>query len=570
MRFSKWTLAKQLWFLSGLFMANILFVGLIEMRNSHEMVNQLKIIADKQFPAIHNMTLADMIHEGLEAVTYHAIIASEKRDYETVKKLKDEYKTASDNGIQYLNNIYDLKLNEGQVKMVQEVMPKFKEYIAAGEQIVNLVAANDRPKALTLMEDYHKKFEMMEGEFGRLGSLIEKESQESRNLALGQAAKSEFWNSFLVGLSLLIGFTIAFFLIRNMVKNFQKIIGHLSSEVSQLGTTSTQVNVTSQRLAEAATEQSASIEETVSSMEEITSMLDQTSHHSTKTLQIADDSQKVATEGRTTISRLTHAMDEIEDSNAKLERIVGLIEDIRQKTKVINDIVFETRLLSFNASIEAARAGIHGKGFAVVAEEVGKLASMSGKSAEEIRTLLDSSTKEVVEVVAGTRDRVRVGKQVSNECESAFNSMRDTLISISESVKTIASATKEQHVGIKQTNQAMQEMETVTQSNSQTAESLSEHAGSLDVAARNLKKTIDLLKHLVMGEDAEIVFDVDTENKSKVARASKSINHRKTTDVQEDAASSVEVEDNLEDAESKSNIVKPDSVGRGDSRWKSA
>lgn len=81
-------------------------------------------------------------------------------------------------------------------------------------------------------------------------------------------------------------------------------------------------------------------------------------------------------------------------ANTKLGRLVGLIASIKNKTKVIDDLVFESRLLSFNASIEAARAGVHGKGFSVVAEEVGKLASMSGKAADEIRTLLDSSTQE--------------------------------------------------------------------------------------------------------------------------------------------------------------------------------
>ena len=72
-----------------------------------------------------------------------------------------------------------------------------------------------------------------------------------------------------------------------------------------------------------------------------------------------------------------------------------LISEIGNKTKVINDIVFQTKLLSFNASVEAARAGEHGKGFSVVAEEVGNLAHMSGNSAKEITQLLESSINRV-------------------------------------------------------------------------------------------------------------------------------------------------------------------------------
>ncbi|EQC49763.1 methyl-accepting chemotaxis protein [Bacteriovorax sp. DB6_IX] len=78
------------------------------------------------------------------------------------------------------------------------------------------------------------------------------------------------------------------------------------------------------------------------------------------------------------------------EGNKKINEIVSVINEISEKTKVINDIVFQTKLLSFNASVEAARAGEHGKGFAVVAEEVGNLAQMSGKAAEEMVKFLES------------------------------------------------------------------------------------------------------------------------------------------------------------------------------------
>src|SRR6056297_538175 len=78
------------------------------------------------------------------------------------------------------------------------------------------------------------------------------------------------------------------------------------------------------------------------------------------------------------LARFAQGMRKLEDSISSLEDIKGIVEQIKKKTAVINDIVFETQLTSFNASIEAARAGQHGKGFAVVAEEVGKLARLSG------------------------------------------------------------------------------------------------------------------------------------------------------------------------------------------------
>lgn len=84
-------------------------------------------------------------------------------------------------------------------------------------------------------------------------------------------------------------------------------------------------------------------------------------------------------------------MSQVADGNRKISEIVQVISEIGNKTKVINDIVFQTKLLSFNASVEAARAGEHGKGFAVVAEEVGNLAQMSGNAAKEISDMLNGS-----------------------------------------------------------------------------------------------------------------------------------------------------------------------------------
>jgi methyl-accepting chemotaxis protein len=572
MKISKWTLSKQLWFLAGLFMVNLVVVGVMEFRNGHVLVGQLALIAEKQLPAIRNMTLADMVHEGIQAAVYRAIYAGDHGDLTAVQEIKKEFKEISDDGLKHLKELSDLKLNEAQTQAVQDVIPKFNNYVNAGNSIIESYLKGEKSKIKEELSHFDTQFAAMELEFGKLGDFIHNESENIKKGAFAQAEQSENLNIIITLISLVVGFCLAWYLIHNMVQNFKKIILHLSEEVNRLSSTSSQVSSTSQTLAEAATEQSASIEETVSSMEEITSMLDQTSHHSSRSLQIAEDSQNVAAEGRQTISRLGHAMDEIQTANTKLERIVGLIEDIRQKTKVINDIVFETRLLSFNASIEAARAGIHGKGFAVVAEEVGKLASLSGKSAEEIRSLLDSSTKEVADVVKATSDRVQTGKTASYDCEQAFTAMRDTLLKISESVKTIAHATKEQHVGIKQTNQAMQEMETVTQSNAQTAEVLSAHSSDLDSAARTMKKDIGLLKRFVVDDDIDFVssesLDANPAKKNKSSSKVSKFQKRDTT-VRKQSALELEVSAPAE-ANGGSDVARPEEADRGDSRWKSA
>lgn len=304
----------------------------------------------------------------------------------------------------------------------------------------------------------------------------------------------------LVALNILIALVLAGIIITRLVKSLRRLILEVTEEAAQLSGAAGEINSASQELSERTTEQAAAIEETAASMEEMAAMLGQTSQQSQKSLQISEQGHAQAQKGQQVIIRLADAMEEIHSSNQRLEDIVKLIEEITKRTRVINEIVFETRLLSFNASIEAARAGAHGKGFAVVAEEVGKLAAMSGKAADEIRTLLDSSNTEVSKVVRATQERVQVGKQVSSECEIAFSEMDRTLNEIGEAVRIIATAAKEQEGAISQTNKAMGEMDKVTQMNSHSAEKLAAQSRRMSEGAAGLNRSILDVRQLVVGD----------------------------------------------------------------------
>jgi len=116
-----------------------------------------------------------------------------------------------------------------------------------------------------------------------------------------------------------------------------------------------------------------------------------------------------------------------------------IISEIENKTKIINEIVFQTKLLSFNASVEAARAGEQGKGFAVVAEEVGNLAELSGKAATEITSMLDSGLAKVNDIAVGTKRRVgeisTEGSQKITSSKRIIEDSKQVLDSILENVK---------------------------------------------------------------------------------------------------------------------------------------
>lgn len=189
------------------------------------------------------------------------------------------------------------------------------------------------------------------------------------------------------------------------------------------------------------------------------------------------------------MARMESAMLSIEQANRQLESFEEIIQSIRGKTQVINAIVFKTQLLSFNASIEAARAGQYGRGFAVVAEEVGKLAQMSGDASKEIDSLLGDSQTRVVKIVEAVQERVSEGKDVTGEALQRFSEIARQIGVIAEKINHVGDASAEQASGIEQTARAMEQMNSTALENKRGSEELfkvAEKVGDLSSKIRNV------------------------------------------------------------------------------------
>lgn len=505
--------------------------------------------------------------------------SGKKREEEKVKEsLQQVFKHSSDPEItKSLNEIKEIE--DKQLKIIEN-------------QILSLV-----PRDLKAAQDLYTKEYMPIN--NKIDDLILKIKLNSREFALtfrkeaDQYLQIAGWS--LAGLllvSTLIGVWQSWRLANSASAELEEINEHITEAADNVEKVSLQISTTSEDLSESTTQQASSIEETVSSMEQMASMLAQTSNNSQAMMNITEDGRQKAQEGSAVIGKLMNAMDEIHTANSKLEAIVKIIDEIKSKTNVINDIVFETRLLSFNASIEAARAGAHGKGFAVVAEEVGKLAQMSGRAAEEIRALLESSTVEVSNAVRSTQERVHVGRGISQECETTFNAMGRTLERIAESARSITAATKEQEGGVRQTNRAMNEMDKVTQKNANASVGLANQGTALSEGAMTLAESIEHLKNVIFGSDGEkyssgknhisahhpkraklVVKRAD--KKSRLEGAQKQMQEAKENRTQK-SDKTVLVADRENDLNldpSTENSGKSDGlseIGRTDSRWKSA
>lgn len=317
-------------------------------------------------------------------------------------------------------------------------------------------------------------------------------------------------------------FAIAFYVMVGIRKSMAQIVSTLEQSSANVDIASHQIASSASRLSSAATEQAASLQETATSTHEMTSMVQRNRDNAERASQVSAVSQASAVKGQKVMENMARAIAEINtsneeimahvnDSNKKISEITRLIAEIGDKTKVINDIVFQTKLLSFNASVEAARAGEHGRGFAVVAEEVGNLARMSGTAAKEIAEMLDSSIRRVEAIVNETkgkvegliqkgREKVSAGTRIAEECNTVLEEIFDNVSTVTGMSNEIAMASQEQALGVEEIGRAMGQLDQVTQTNSAAAEQAARAAEHLSSQAKALKMAVAQISGMMKGD----------------------------------------------------------------------
>ncbi len=288
-----------------------------------------------------------------------------------------------------------------------------------------------------------------------------------------------------------------------------------------------------QSVSSATTEQASAIQETVATLNEINAMVSRSVDNAVKSSELSEHSSKMATEGHKAVDDMVRAMEEINisnnnimesinTSNTQITEIVDVITLISDKTKVINDIVFQTKLLSFNASVEAARAGEHGKGFAVVAEEVGSLAQMSGNAAKEIGLMLSESISKVEDIVEKTnqnvqglvedgKDKVEAGFVVAKKCGEVLDDVVKNVNIVNGMIGEIAEGAKQQADGVSNISSAMNELDESTHSNADTAYKTLEYSANLIEQTGGLNNSITDLEVEVFGRSKHLYMDTDAD-----------------------------------------------------------
>lgn len=305
-----------------------------------------------------------------------------------------------------------------------------------------------------------------------------------------------------------------------------KVMAKISENLKEVGDNMSQIGdwITngSDRMLQSTTEQAESLQETSASTTEISSMINSNTSATHQTSTLSQKCSQDAIKGKNSVESVKMAINQIHhnneelvqgvnESNKEIEGIVGIIHEIIEKTKVINDIVFQTKLLAFNASVEAARAGEHGKGFSVVAEEVGSLAEMSGTAADEISALLEENAAKVEKIVSDSKSKissviekgkvsVQEGITRSEECESILSEMQLSFNEVNDALDSIANASQEQSKGVEEISAAVAQLSTLTNESVIQAKDSSKKAQELKEFSGRLSEAVGEMYELAYGK----------------------------------------------------------------------
>ncbi|NDC56620.1 MAG: PAS domain S-box protein, partial [Alphaproteobacteria bacterium] len=228
------------------------------------------------------------------------------------------------------------------------------------------------------------------------------------------------------------------------VEKLVETVHGIMEATDTVGTAAAEISSGSHDLSQRTEQQASNLEETAASMEQITGAVKQNTDNANNAKNIASGANQIAMEGGQVADQAVSAMRDIETSSQKIADIIG----------VIDEIAFQTNLLALNAAVEAARAGEAGKGFAVVAQEVRSLAGRSASASKEIKALISDSVAQV-----------KSGAELVNKAGETLRDIVGQVGKVNALMNDIAAASVEQSSGIEEINNAIAQMDSMTQQN---------------------------------------------------------------------------------------------------------
>ena len=261
--------------------------------------------------------------------------------------------------------------------------------------------------------------------------------------------------------------------LKEMQQRLANMVSEIKTSAETIKVASAEISSGNADLSSRTEAQASSLEETASSMKYLTDTVRQNADNARQANQLVGTAAEVAIKGGAVVNEVVSTMSDI---NASSKKIVDIIA-------VIDGIAFQTNILALNAAVEAARAGEQGRGFAVVASEVRNLAQRSAAAAKEIKGLIGDSV-----------DKVKLGSALVDQAGKTMDEIVVSVKRVTDIMTEITVASQEQSTGIQEINQAVAQMDDMTQQNSALVEQAAAAAESMNEQAGSLTQSLEVFK----------------------------------------------------------------------------
>ena len=406
-----------------------------------------------------------------------------------------------------------------------EVKKDWEPIEASIEEIRTLAAHPNEAGTLAKIKTVYEKFDgQMKKHSEQVKKLDDYHVDAGEIWAKNSRQSASFMENFILCLSIFVlcfAGIVGFLITGSIAKALLALSQRLNTSSALVAENARTVSTSSSDAANDSMKQAQAVQETATAIEEISALTQRTAANAQICVEKADFTRRAAETSGTALGQMLEAMAEINQSNAALDEqvaksnlelreMVNLITEVGEKTKVINEIVFQTKLLSFNASVESARAGEHGKGFAVVAEEISSLANMSGRAADEISKMITQAVKRTQGIVESNQsaieglikignERVSRGRTLADKCRESLTEIASTINELHSMTSETTKATAEQSIGISEINKAMSQIDSAANGTAQASASSSDAAATLETVVVQTQAVIDDLNGVIKG-----------------------------------------------------------------------